>query len=304
MRRLFAVLLFALFAPSVTSQQVWLAQNDNTTYANFAVGWPAAVLAFRFTAPSNGTVAAAQVFTGNAAPSPHTLELRAHDATTGLPGALLGSPGTWTTLHARCWQGCTLPTNVTLTGGQDYWLVWRVTGMFHQHSVSNDLTPGNVITEVRVSDGNTWHAQAFLAAKFRLFQPYQAGTATPFGVAKPGTYGDPQIGASPWPALGSPLDVWLDNAVRRQPAFLVIGIPIPSGIPIPGIGTTYTTADMSLFVVTNTQSSPISGGATITLPVPNDPGLAFVPVGFQWGIFDPLAQDGIAHTAGVEVVLQ
>lgn len=304
MRRFLAVLLFALLAVPSSAQQVWLAQNDNPTYTNLAVGWPAAVLAFRFTAPSTGIVSAAQVFTGNAAPSPHTLEVRDHDTTTGLPGTLLGAPGTWTTLHARCWQGCTLPTPVVLNGGQDYWLVWRVTGMFHQHSVSNDLTPGNLLSEVRVSDGNSYFAQTSLAAKFRLFQPYAAGTATPFGTAKPGTYGNPQIGVSPWPALGSPLDVWLDGAVRRQPAFLVIGTPIPPGIPIPGIGTTYTTADMSMFVLTNTQSSPISGGATITLPVPNDPGIAFVPVGFQWGVLDPLALDGIAHTAAVEVVLQ
>lgn len=304
MRRLLACALLALLAAPAAAQQLWHAQNDNTTYNNGAVGWPAAVLAFRFTAPTSGLVSAAQVFTGNAAPAPHTLELRAHDGSSGLPGTLLGSPGSWTTLHTRCWQGCALPTAVPLTAGQDYWLVWRVTGMFHQHSVSNDLTPGNVVSEVRVSDGNTWHAQAFLAAKFRLFQPYQAGIATPFGTAKPGTYGDPLIGLSTWPALGSPIDLWLDNAVRRQPALLVLGAPIDPGIPIPGIGITFTTADTSLFVITNTQSSPFTGGATITLSVPNDPGLAFAQVAFQWGVLDPLAADGIAHTAAIGVVLQ
>ncbi len=304
MRRLFAALLLSLVATPLTAQQLWLAQNDNTTYGGYATGWPASVIGFRFTAPSNAVIAAAQVFTGNAAPAPHTLELRSHDALTGLPGTLLGAPGTWTTEHARCWQGPALPQTVALTGGQDYWLVWRVTGMFHQHSISADATPGNVLSEVRISDGTSWHGQATLAAKFRLFTQHAAGVAVPFGSAKPGTHGNPTIGATTWPAIGSRLDLWLDNAVRRQPAFLLLGSPIPTGLTIPGIGTTWTTADVSYFVLTSTQSSPFVGGATVSLPVPNDTGLTNVPVAFQWGILDPLAADGIAHTAAVEIVLQ
>ncbi len=302
LRRLLTAFAF-LLAAEIPAQQLWFAQNDNTSYGNLAVGWPAAVMAFRFTAPSNGVVGAAQVFTGNAAPAPHTLELRTHDPVTGLPGALLGSPGTWTTVHTRCWQGPTLPSPVALTGGQDYWLVWRVTGMFHQHSVANDATPGNVLTEVRISDGNTWHAQATLAAKFRLFAPYAAGTTFAFGTAKPGTHGDPQIGISGWPALGSPIDLWLDSAVRRQPALLLLGAPVPAGIPLP-FGTLWTTSVESFLATTVTESSPFVGGATISLFAPNDPALAGAVAAFQWGIFDPLAADSIAHTAAVALVLQ
>ncbi|MEQ1634907.1 MAG: hypothetical protein ABL997_21180 [Planctomycetota bacterium] len=303
MRFSLAALLFSLVATELDAQQLWHSQNDNTTWAGYAVGWPASVLAFRFTAPSNANIAAAQVFTGNAAPAPHTLELRTHDTVTGLPGALLGAPGTWTTEHVRCWQGPLLPQTVALTGGQDYWLVWRVTGMFHQHSISADTTPGNVLSEVRISDGNTWHAQATMAAKFRLFTTHAVGVAVPFGTAKPGTYGDPTIGSTTWPAIGSTLDLWLDNAVRRQPAILFLGSPIPTGIAIPGIGTTWTTADVSWFVLTSTQSSPFVGGATLSLTVPDDPGLVNVPFAFQWAILDPLAADGIAHTAAIEMVV-
>ncbi len=90
---------------------------------------------------------------------------------------------------------------------------------------------------------------------------------------------------------------------RRQPSLLLLGLPIPGGIPI-GIGTLYTTADTSLFVTTNLQNSPTSGGQAITFFVPNDPGLVNVPVAFQWAVADALAADGLSHTAGLEVVLQ
>lgn len=162
---------------------------------------------------------AAQVLTGNQTPATHSLELRAHHAVTGPPGALLGQPGSWLTHPVRCWQGAQFLQAPAVQQGQDYWLVWRVQGMFPQHSVSADGNPANVLVETRYSDGNSWHAQAMTVRKFRLFAPYAAGTTNVFGTAKPGQCGDPAIGLSGWPALGSPIDVWLDNAARRQPAF-------------------------------------------------------------------------------------
>ncbi len=301
-RLLFAALLCWLNTAGV-AQQLWLGQNDDTTYGSLAVGWPAAVMAFRFTAPTSDTVVAAQVFTGNAAPSPHTLELRTHDPLTGLPGALLGNPGTWTTEHTRCWQGAVLAQSAAVTAGQDYWLVWRVTGMFHQHSVSADATPGNVLSEVRISDGATWHGQAMLAAKFRLFTSHATGTAFAFGTAKAGTYGNPQIGLTGWPSIGSTVDVLLENTARRQPALLFLGAPVPPGLPLP-FGVSWTTADLSLFTTTVSESSPLVGGISLTLRVPLDPQLAGLAAALQWGILDPLAADGIAHTAAIGVVLQ
>ena len=306
MRRLFAafVALFALAAsPSVaTAQQLWHSQNDNNTYAGLAVGWPAAVLGFRFTAPSPAVVNAAQVFTGNSTPDVHTLELRAHDPVTGLPGALLGPAGSFTLQHTRSFQGTFLPQPVALAGGQDYWLVWRVTGMFPQHSVAAD-SPSNTLSEVRVNDGSSWFAVSNLAAKFRLFTQHAYGTSTTLGTGKPGQYGIPTIAASAWPSVGSPLDITIENCARRQPSLLLLGLPIPSGIPI-GIGTLYTTADTSLFVQTNFQSNPFNGGQAVTFFVPNDPGLANVPIAFQWAVVDPIAADGLSHTAGLQVVLQ
>ena len=287
----------------VRAQQLWLSQNDETTYNNSAVGWPASVIAFRFTAPSSASLVGAQIFTGNASPAVQTLELRADDPLTGLPGILLGPQASWTLVHTRSWQGATWPHPALVTAGQTYWLVWRVGGMFPQHSVSADTTPGRVLSEVRVSDGINYFAQSPLAAKFRLYTAHQGGTATPFGQAKPGQYGDPQIAVAGWQSIGAPLDVLLDMAARLQPALLFAGLPIQPGVPI-GVGTIYTTSELVWLVTTRLQSNPSSGGYDLTIPTPNDPGLAGIPIGLQWAVLDPLAQDGLSHSAAVEVTLQ
>ncbi|MEI6129386.1 MAG: hypothetical protein WCR59_04915 [Planctomycetota bacterium] len=287
---------FVSIIAAAQAQQLYFAQNDNATYSGSAVGWPAAVLAFRFTAQTNGVVNAAQVFTGNQPPATHTLELRTHDTVTGKPGTLLGGQGSWLTLHSRCWQGPSLSLPVALTAGQDYWLVWRISGMFHQNSTASDTNPGNVLVDTWVSDGTTWQTHTQSAAKFRLFVTAPVGTVQAFGTGKPGQYGDPQIGISGLPARGGVVDVWLDNAARRQLAALLIGQPTALVFPF---ATIWTTADVLLLLQTTLQSNPSNGGADYSFFIPNVASVAGFPLTFQWAIFDPLAADGIAHSAAI-----
>jgi hypothetical protein len=304
--RLAHALAFAALCAASPAQQLALAQNDNLSYGGYAVGWPSSVIAFRFTAPAGLVVDAAQVFTGNQSPATHTVEIRTRNATTGLPDQVVGQPGTWSVVHARCWQGTRFAQPAVLAAG-DYFLVWSVTGMFPQHSVSADTYPGNVLIEARYSDGNTWHAQSMVPAKFRLFGPYAAGTTSAYGTAKPGIYGDPTIGLSGWPAVGSPIDVWLDNAARVAStappnAVLLIGWPT-SGIVFP-FATIWVTGDVLLFLQTRLHTSPTSGATSYTLFVPNTPAAAGLPLSFQWGVLDVAAADGIAHTSAVTALLQ
>lgn len=306
--RFLHALCAALLAVPLAAQQLVLAQNDNLSYGSYAVGWPASVIAFRFTAPTTTVLDAAQVFTGNQTPAQHTLEIRTRNTTTGLPDQLVGQPGAWNSVHARCWQGATFAQPAVLIGGTDYFLVWRVQGMFPQHSVCADNLPGAVLSEVRISDGNTWHAQTTIGAKFRLFQPYPAGTTASFGAGKPGIYGVPTIGLSGWPALGSPIDVWLDNAARVAStappnAVLLIGWPIPGGLSFP-VATVYVTGDVLLFQQTRLHTSPTSGACSYTFQVPNDPVAVGLPLSFQWAVFDAAAADGLSHTAAVTANLQ
>lgn len=294
--------LLVAFAAALPAQQLAFSRNDNPSYGSYAVGWPASVLGFRFTA-TVPVLAAAQVFTGNQPSALHTLEIRTRNATTGLPDQLVGSSGQWSTTHTRCFQGAAFAQPAVLTVGADYFLVWRVQGMFHQHSVSADTEPANVPVEVRVSDGNSWHAQASLPAKFRLFAPYAAGSTLAYGTGRAGTYGVPQIGLSGWPAIGSPIDVWLDNAVRAQPTFLVVGWPIPGGLSFP-MADVYVTGEALLLVQTWLHTNPLCGAASYTFHVPNTPAANGLPLSFQFGMVDPQAALGFAHTSAVTAVLQ
>jgi hypothetical protein len=306
--RILHALACAVLCASATAQQLVQAQNDNLSYGNYAVGWPSSVIAFRFTAATPLVLDAAQVFTGNQTPAPHTVEIRTVHPTTGLPDQLVGQPGQWTTTHVRCWQGAQFAQPAVLAGNTDYFLVWRVQGMFPQHSVCADNLPGATLSEVRYSDGNSWHAQATVAAKFRLFAPYAAGPTNAFGTAKPGVYGDPTIGLSGWPALGSPIDVWLDNAARVAStappnAILLLGWPVPPGIPFP-FATIYVTGDVMLFLQTKSHTSPFVGGTSYSFHVPNLPAAIGLPLSFQWGVLDPAAADGLSHTSAVTAFLQ
>lgn len=292
------LLVFVLCAVAAPAQKLLLSANDNLSYGPYAVGWPSSVIAFRFTAPATTTLASAQVFTGNQTPAPHSLEIRTRNAATGLPDVLLGQAGTWTSVHARSWQGATFAQPAAVTAGQDYFLVWRVQGMFPQHSVSADAEPANVLFEARYSDGNTWHASANVPAKFRLFEPHAAGFVSAYGTGKAGQYGVPTIGVNGWPARGNPIDVWLDDAARNVLAVLVLGTPIPGGVPL-GWLDLYATPDILLPFVTKSHTSPFVGGATHTLFVPDDPIWNGFPLALQWGVFDPVAVDGFSHSAAM-----
>ncbi len=297
-----AIVFLVAAAAGLPAQQLALAVNDNPTYGGYAVGWPASVIAFRFTA-NVPVLAAAQVFTGNAPPAVHSLEIRTRDAATGLPDQLVGAIGSWTTTHTRCWQGAAFAQPAAVTVGTDYFLVWRVQGMFHQDSVSADTEPSNVLVERRVSDGGAWFGVTQLPCKLRLFAPYAAGTATAYGIGKAGQYGVPTIGLQGWPALGSPVDVWLGDAARNVPAVLVLGTPIPSGVPL-GFATLWVTPDLLLTLQTRTHTSPLVGGVAYTMSVPNTPAAVGFPLSFQWGVFDVLAADGFSHTAAVTATIQ
>jgi len=300
MRYLVAVL--PALAAAAPAQQLSLAINDGPSYASTTTG--GRDYAFRFTANAPILVAA-QVFTGDTQPHPHTLTIYSRHPTTGLPDQPISLPAQWTVASARCWQGATFPAPVPLSIGVDYFLFWRAG--FSQHSLA-PYDPSNPpqLVEMHQSIGSLWLFAANAPAKFRLFVPYSAGPTSAYGTGKAGEHGVPTIGLHGWPALGSPIDVWLGDAARQVPAVLVLGTPIPGGVPL-GFANLFVTPDVLLVLPTETnfpELGPLlTGGASTTVAVPNMPSAVGFPLSFQWGVFDPLALDGFSHTSAMTALI-
>ena len=299
MRHLVAVLLALAAAPA---QQLSFAVNDGPAYANTTTG--GRDYAFRFTANAPILVAA-QVFTGDTQPHPHTLTIYSRDQHTGRPDQPISLPAQWTVTGARCWQGATFPAPVPLTIGVDYFLFWHAG--FSQNSVAayDPSNPPQMVETHHIISG-FWLGSGISPAKFRLFAPYSAGAMSAYGTGKAGEHGVPTIGLHGWPALGSPIDVWLGDAARQVPAVLVVGTPIPGGVPL-GFVNLFVTPDALLVLPTETNFPDLgpllTGGASTTVLVPNMPSAVGFPLSFQWGVFDPLALDGFSHTSAVTALI-
>ncbi|HEU4419770.1 MAG TPA: hypothetical protein VFT55_12600, partial [Planctomycetota bacterium] len=202
MRHLVAVLLALAAAPA---QQLSFAVNDGPSYANTTTGgryW-----AFRFTANAPILVAA-QVFTGDTQPHPHTLTIYSRDLHTGRPDQPISLPAQWTVTSARCWQGAAFPAPVPLSIGSDYFLLWHAGFSQHSWAPYDPANPPQMI-ETHQGISGLWLTSGISPAKFRLFAPYSAGPTSAYGTGKAGQHGVPSIGLHGWPALGSPIDVWL-----------------------------------------------------------------------------------------------
>ena len=77
--------------------------------------------------------------------------------------------------------------------------------------------------------------------------------------------------------------MWLDDAARNVPAVLVVGTPIPSGVPL-GFATVWVTPDLLLTLQTRTHTSPLVGAVSHTLAVPNTP----AAIGFPLSVILPI----------------
>jgi hypothetical protein len=82
-----------------------------------------------------------------------------------------------------------------------------------------------------------------------------------------------------------------------------MGLPIPGGAALP-FATLFVTGDAVLVLQAVSHTSPLMGGASFTFAVPNLPAAAGFPLTFQWGVLDPIAADGLSHSAAATAVLQ
>jgi hypothetical protein len=84
---------------------------------------------------------------------------------------------------------------------------------------------------------------------------------------------------------------------------LLIGWPIPSGMPFP-FANVFVTGDVIVFLQTRLHTNPTAGAVSYSFFVPNTPAALGLDLSFQWGVLDPAAADGLSHTSAVTAVLQ
>ncbi|MCB9892139.1 MAG: hypothetical protein H6833_10865 [Planctomycetes bacterium] len=294
----------ALIAHDALGQQQCYSVNDDGTFNNgSALGWPVAKAAFKGTAPTNLLIVGAEVFTGES-PGTMGVTLWSHDTGNDRPATQLGTPGTWSSRNANCWQGALFPQPIPLAAGQTFWLAWDTT-MFCQASFGAGAA--NVDYCYSADGGNSWQQSApgvpyQQACKYRLLCAGPTGTVTRYGQGKPG-YNQltPSVDVCSWPARGNRIDLLLENAAPRVPAVLLLGAQ--AMLPI-GVGTLLATPDVQLPLTTSyIVSGGLVGYANVQLPIPLDPTLAGASAAFQWWILDTAANDSLAHSDGILVTI-
>lgn len=299
--------LFAVSTVSVASaQRLAFAQNDDgLLHFAVALGFPVAQAAMKGVAPRALQITAAEVITGESSGVMH-LEIWSHDVVNNRPLASLGASQNWTMTRVNCWQGAQFNQPVSLSAGQEFWLVWWTT-MFCQASFSSAAP--NTDYCYSSNGGFTWQQPApgvnySQACKYRLYEAGNVGTTQFYGVGKPGTGGlVPTIGICGWPAIGNPLDVTLDLAARRVPAVLFAGTQWNA--PLGPVGTLLVLplVDFTVPTVSLSTPAPIAGVATQSVFIPLDPSLRGAQVALQWWIFDNGAVENLTHSNAALVAI-
>jgi hypothetical protein len=162
-----AVIVLAL-ASNLGAQTPCYAENDGPVFAdNTSMGGP--WIAIPFTPPTGFTATRLEVFTGEAL-GLNTLALWTHDAVNNQPGSQLMSAVWNSTSTTNAWQGNLLSSQLALTAGQTYWLIWIPVG---GAQASTDTSAPGLGQPYRASfdNGLTWSVlfQDNNHWKFRIF---------------------------------------------------------------------------------------------------------------------------------------
>jgi len=298
------LLFFALSVPVAAQQQCDSRNDDGTLVNNVTTGGPNLLLGMRLVAQSAFTVAAVQVETGLQT-GPGTMAIWSHDAVNDRPGSNVSGDGSYAQCPVIAWQGAVLPTPVSLTQGQVFWVVWGMPNGSRTPWSTNPV--GDVPYRGSFDGGATWNGQNNGALpwppkpyKIRLFCPYQTNPIVSVGQGKTGTAGVPVTEVTGWPALGNELDVLLKNAAPASPAVLAVGTP--GQFQIPGLADIYVTPVLTVAVTTSGTAGRGSGNAGLPLLIPRTGARGF-PLALQWFVLDTQALNGLAHTDGTQTVI-
>ncbi|MEZ5964692.1 MAG: hypothetical protein R3F56_12660 [Planctomycetota bacterium] len=299
------VLLVLTFSLSLAAQQQCDARNDDgTLVTNVTTGGPNLSIGMRLVAQSSFTIDAAQVQTGLQTGG-GSFAIWSHDAVNDRPASNISGDGTYTQTRIVCWQGAALPTPVTVTTGQVFWVVWSMPNGSRTPWSTNPV--GDVPYRGSFDGGLTWNGQNNGAQpwpakpyKIRLFCPYPTTPFQHVGQGKAGTVGVPVIDTTGWAALRNEVDVNLESAAPASPA--VLGIGTPTQIQIPGLADVYVNPVVTVLVTTSGTAGRGAGDASVPLVIPRAGARGF-PLALQWFVLDAQALNGLAHTDGSQTIV-
>lgn len=131
---------------------------------------------------------------------------------------------------------------------------------------------------------------------FRTWVAVPAG-ATSYGTGYAGTNGVPVLTASAAPVLGTSPTLGIGNSSPAATTGALFAGAQRANLPTPLGGT------LLVDILASVTLAVPASGASVPMPVPNDPGLCGVVVDFQAVLLDAGARFGVAFTPGLEFVL-
>lgn len=301
MRSLIALLFLATLSPA--QQECARRNDDGTLLTTTTTGGPNLLIGFQLVAEATYTVSAAQVITGLRS-GPASFAIWSHDVGGNRPGVNLSGDGIYTQDSFVAWQGAELPTPVTVTTGQTFWLVWGMPNGSRAPLATSVTTA--IPYRGSFDFGGTWNGansgtqpwpgQPY---KFRLYCPRPTNPITAVGTSKPGVVGVPVQTVTGWATAPNELSFILGNAAPAAPAVLFVGTQ--AHIPLPPIADLYVAPQITLEFLTSGTPGRGAGAAGTALRIPF--GAQGFPLATQWLILDSAAVGGVSHTDGAWVVI-
>ena len=286
-----------LFPAALPAQRLALGINDQP--AGTGSGSMSGVyFAFNWQIPRPMVILAAEFWVGTTTGSCE-VHIFDHDAANNRPGNLLGS-GAFMPPLAKSWAGAMLDKPVIVTTpNTTLWLCLRATAGGTIAATGRSSTAPNYFHSTSIAQPIKWNGpyQGW-DWMYRLYEAGGSGKTVFYGQGKNGSHGVPALDARGWPNLTNPLTLTAALLKGSSAGFLALGLR--GDLPLP-IGSVYVLPPMVTlgFATSGTTAQSV----LFPLLVPGDSGLLGMSVAGQVWILDPGAQDGLAHTGGVQLII-
>jgi hypothetical protein len=301
-----AAAVAACLASPAPPQKLLVGINDQGTPVTNTTSSPN-ILAFRHVVKQPMIIVACEFLCGTVKGT-GSVHIFDHDAAANRPGKLLGSATFPMPSALRVWAGGVLDKAVMVTQpNTTLWLGWIMSKGGMTPTTGRSTTAPTYYWTPSLTAPIKWNGPYGPPAQttgfdwmYRLYGPGGSGSYTTYGQGKSGTHGVPVLEAWGWPNEGNPITLAAAALKNQTTGILIwgkrVGIQSPLG-------------NVLAFPPLAAQAFTTAGGKTnpeewsLPLQVPPGPGLAGLPFAWQIWILDPGAAQGIAHTAGLEVLI-